>query len=228
MTVALVIDDLTEKKRLEAQRSMFKRMVSPAVIDYLDPEKMQLGGTQAMITTLFADIRGFTKFSERRSPEELVNILNRYLSDTVQVVLDQEGTIDKFMGDAIMAWFNHPIPQSDHALRAVRAAIHMRQAIHNLHNQLDPEFHLSFGVGIHFGEAVMGLIGTETRMDYTAIGDSVNTAKRIQENTAANQILISASAYEHVRDHIQVKDSDPIYAKGKEKPVQVFEVMDLI
>jgi PAS domain S-box-containing protein len=225
--VAIVLDDLTERKRLEAQRRLFEKMVSPAVIDQLDPDKVALGGKRMEITTLFADIRGFTSYSESIDPENLVSILNRYLSASADAVLAQEGTIDKFMGDAIMAWFNAPIPQPDHTLRAVRAALSVRDAIQSVHKTLPPEAHLSFGVGIHYGTAVLGLVGTEKRLDYTAIGDSVNTAKRIQENTEANQILISETAYKQVAGKIAVKEVEPILAKGKSHPVTVFEVIDI-
>ena len=124
--VAIVVDDLTEKKRLEAQRRLFERMVSPAVISQLDPDQLQLGGKRLEITTLFADIRGFTSFSEKVSAEQLVNVLNRYLAAAADAVLANEGTIDKFLGDAVMAWFNAPIPQPDHTLRAVKAALGIR------------------------------------------------------------------------------------------------------
>jgi PAS domain S-box-containing protein len=225
--VAIVLDDLTDKKRLEAQRRLFERMVSPAVIEQLDPDKLQLGGKRAKITTLFADIRGFTSFSEELNPEQLVAVLNRYLAVAAESVLAHQGTIDKFMGDAIMAWFNAPIPQTDHTLRAVRAALGIQAAVARLQTSLPPEYRLSFGAGIHYGEAVLGLVGTERRMEYTAIGDSVNTAKRIQENSAADQILISEQAYECVRDHVLVRPVGPILAKGKRLPVQVFEVFGL-
>ena len=225
--VAIVMEDLTEKKKLEAQRRLFERMVSPAVISQLNPDSLQLGGKRTQITTLFADIRGFTHFSESLSPEELVSILNCYLKVSAEAVLGEEGTIDKFMGDAIMALFNAPIPQSDHTLRAVRAALAMRAAIHGLHNTLPVQHHLNFGAGIHVGEAVLGLIGTEKRLDYTAIGDSVNTAKRIQENAGPGQILISQPAYLQVADYIVVKSVDPITAKGKTAPVAVYEILNL-
>jgi PAS domain S-box-containing protein len=225
--VAIVMDDLTEKKRLEAQRRMFGRMVSPRVIDQLDPDGLKLGGERSEITSLFADIRGFTSFSEKLDPHELVSVLNRYLSVVADAVLEEEGTIDKFMGDAVMAWFNAPIPQPDHMQRAVRAAIGMRDAVVELRTQMPPELHLAFGVGIHFGEAVLGLVGTEARLDYTAIGDSVNTAKRIQENSGHNQILISGPAYELAKDWVLVKEVDPIQAKGKSEPVPVYEVLGI-
>ena len=121
--VAIVLDDLTEQKELEAQRRLFERMVSPKVIEQLDPDQISLGGHRGQITTLFADIRGFTSFSEKRSPEELVAVLNQYMKTAADAVLAEEGTIDKFMGDAIMAWFNAPIAQPDHTLRAVKAAL---------------------------------------------------------------------------------------------------------
>ncbi len=226
--VAIVMEDLTERKRLEAQRRLFERMVSPAVIGQLDPDKLQLGGQRAQITTLFADVRGFTSFSEKQSPEQLVSILNRYLSVAAGAILDQQGTIDKFLGDAIMAWFNAPIPQADHTLRAVKAALAMVRAVRDLHTELPKEFHLSFGVGIHYGEAVLGLVGNEMRLDYTAIGDSVNTAKRIQENSAGGQILISEDAYQLVADRVIVRPVDPIQAKGKSLPVAAYEVLRLI
>jgi len=225
--VAIVVDDLTEKKRLEARTRLFERMVSPAVINQLDPDKLQLGGKRGTITALFADIRGFTSFSEQLSPETLVSVLNRYLAAAAEAVLAQEGTIDKFLGDAIMAWFNAPIPQPDHTLRAVKAALSMRAAIQRLHYELPPEFHLSLGTGIHYGEAVLGLVGTERRLDYTAIGDSVNTAKRIQENAAGNQILISENAYAFVANQITARPFEPIQAKGKREPVKVYEIIGL-
>ncbi|MEW6716300.1 MAG: adenylate/guanylate cyclase domain-containing protein [Chloroflexota bacterium] len=223
--VVIVLDDMTEMKRLESLHRLFERMVSPAVINQLDPEKTQLGGKRTNITCLFADVRGFTSFSEYLSPEQVVSVLNRYLAAAANAVLEQEGTIDKFIGDAIMAWFNAPIPQHDHTLRAIRAALGIRKSLIQLHKTLPSEFHLSFGVGIHYGEAVLGAIGTKKRIDYTAIGDSINTAKRIQENALPGQILISYQAWEFVKDQVEVKTVEPISAKGKSEPLTVFEVL---
>jgi len=225
--VAIVFDDLTERKKLEAQRRLFERMVSPAVIEHLDPNSLQLGGKRTAITTLFADIRGFTTFSENLEPEQLVKILNRYLAAMADAVLAQEGTIDKFMGDAIMAWYNAPIPQPDHTLRAVKTALIMRESIENLYKDLPAEFHLAFGVGIHYGDAVMGLIGTEKRLEYTAISDTVNTAKRVQENSGKNQILISKQAFERVADKVNVIPNAELMMKGKTRAMETFEVTGL-
>jgi adenylate cyclase len=225
--VAIVLDDLTEQKKLEAQRRLFERMVSPAVINQLDPNSLQLGGKRVDITVLFADVRGFTSFSESQEPEKLVKILNRYLAAMAESVLSQEGTIDKFMGDAIMSWFNAPVPQADHTLRAVKAALALREAVEGLYKELPPAEHLAFGVGIHYGDAILGLIGTERRLEYTAISDSVNTAKRLQENSAKNQIIISREAYARVKDEVEVRPIAPVAAKGKTTPLEVFEVVGL-
>lgn len=124
-----------------------------------------------------------------------------------------------------MAWFNAPIPQADHTLRAVRAAVALRDAVLHLHAELPPEAKLSFGVGIHYGDAVLGLIGTEKRLEYTAIGDCVNTAKRLQENAWHNQIVISQEAYERVRDYLRVLPMDPLHVKGKRDPISVYEIL---
>ncbi|MCH7481004.1 MAG: GAF domain-containing protein [Chloroflexi bacterium] len=225
--VAIVLDDMTEQNRLQAQRRLFEKMVSPAVIDQLDPDQLALGGTKASITSVFADIRGFTSYSEKLNPEELVSILNQYLKLAADAILEQEGTIDKFMGDAVMAWFNAPIPQKDHTLRAVKSALSIRDGVQALHQKLPKHAHLSFGVGIHYGDVVLGLVGTEQRLDYTAIGDSVNTAKRIQENSASGQILISAEAYKLVKHKVKVNEVEPVIAKGKSKPIKVYEVLGL-
>ena len=222
--VAIVLDDMTEQKKLEAQRSLLRRMVSPAVLDQIDPNSLQIGGKKVFITILFADIRGFTAYSELHSPEELVAVLNRYLAAAAEAVLANEGTVDKFLGDAVMAWYNAPVPQPDHTLRAVKSALAIRDAVAALHKELPQEAHLDFGVGIHYGEAVLGWIGTEKRLEYTAISDSVNTTKRIQENCSRNQILISAEAYERVKDEISAQLFNPLSVKGKAQPLEVYEV----
>ncbi len=225
---AIVMEDVTETRRLEAQRRLFERMVSPVVIDQLNPDDLDLGGTRSYITTLFADIRGYTSLSERYDPETLVSVLNRYLGVATEAILLEEGTIDKFMGDAIMAFFNAPIPQPDHTLRAARAAIQMRSAIYAMQGDLPPEFRLELGIGIHSGVAVLGLVGTQKRLEYTAIGDSVNTAKRLQENAAPGQILISAQSCEEINDAILAHPINPLKVKGKKQSIQVYELTGLI
>lgn len=226
--VAIVVDDITETRRLEAQRRLFERMVSPQVINQLDPDQLDLGGTRTEITTLFADLRGFTSLSERHPPETLVSLLNRYLGAATEAILEEEGTIDKFMGDAIMAFFNAPIPQRDHILRAARAAAKITRSANTIRMELSPEFQLSWGIGIHTGEAVLGLVGTQRRLEYTAIGDSVNIAKRLQENAGEMQILISAQVYEAIKDHVSARKVASVVVRGRTEPVQVYELTGFI
>ncbi|MFB0535514.1 MAG: GAF domain-containing protein [Anaerolineae bacterium] len=229
-----------KKKRLEAEREweehekqrireLFQRYVAPTVVKRLieGMEQVALGGKRQVVTILFADIRGFTSFSETRMPEELIEILNRHLSLAAQAVLEQEGTLDKFMGDAVMALFNAPLPQPDHTLRAVRAALTMKEATAAYHRKLDSEARLSFGVGINVGEAVVGNVGTAELMNYTAIGDSVNLAKGLQENAEAGQILLSQSAYDAVRKRVRVRALEPIKVKGRSSTVSVYELVGL-
>ena len=225
--VAIVLDDLTEKKRLRGKFELFQRMVSPAVIEKLNPNVIKLGGDRQLVTCLFADIRGFTNFSEQLDPVVLLDILNRYLGAAADAVLLHEGTLDKFLGDAVMAIFNAPVHQEDHTMRAVRAALNMRYDIMALHEVMEPQYRLSFGIAINVGEAVVGLVGTKMRLDYTAIGDTINTAKRIQENAKAGQVLLSEAAYQQVKNVVVVNALEPMKVKGRVQPVQVYELLDL-
>ncbi len=225
--VAIVLDDLTERRKLEAQRRLLQRMVSPAVLDQIDLNSLEIGGKNVEITVLFADIRGFTTYSEKHTPEDLVTVLNCYLAAAAESVLAHEGTIDKFLGDAVMAWYNAPLPQPDHSLRAVQSALALRAAVQRLHAELPPEAHLSFGVGLHYGDAVLGWIGTEKRLEFTAIGDSINTAKRIQENAGKNQILLSRAVYQRVKNDVDVRACPPLVVKGKAQALEVFELVGM-
>ncbi|MBI3359651.1 MAG: GAF domain-containing protein [Chloroflexi bacterium] len=224
--VAIVVEDLTETKRLKNRYEIFQRMVSPAVIESLpnDPNELKLGGKRQEISTLFADIRGFTTFSEMLDPQELLEILNQYLGMAAEAVLLHEGTLDKFLGDAVMAIFNAPLPQPDHTLRAVRAAMGMRADIEAFRETVDPSRHLAYGIGINVGEAVVGMVGTRQRLDYSAIGDTVNLAKRIQENAKPDQILLSETAYSRVKDYVWVTPLEPIKVKGRQQPVPLYEL----
>lgn len=222
--VAIVVDDQTEKKRLRSKFELFQRMVSPAVIERLAPDKLKLGGDRQIVSCVFADIRGFTNFSERLDPVVLLDVLNRYLGAAADAVLLHEGTLDKFLGDAVMAIFNAPEQQPDHTMRAVRSALQMRNDILALHDVMEPQYRLSFGVAINVGEAVVGLVGTKMRVDYTAIGDTINTAKRIQENAKAGQILLSDAAYENVKSQVIASPLEPLMVKGRSQPVQVYEL----
>ncbi len=225
--VTVAFQDITETKRLKAVQNMFRRYVSPAVVDRLpaDPGELELGGHRRMITVLFADIRGFTRFSEHLDPEQLVDTLNEYLSMAAASILMYEGTLDKFVGDAVMGIFNAPLDQPDHSLRAVRAALNMQRTIHNYHEKLGEERRLSFGIGLHVGEAVVGNVGMSDRMDYTAIGDTVNLAKRIQENTPGDKILISEAVFEQVKDFVEAVFYQELQVKNREQPVRTYELL---
>ena len=224
--VAIVLDDVTEKKRLRSKFELFQRMVNPAVIERLDPNQLKLGGDRQQVSCLFADIRGFTNFSEHLDPVVLLDVLNRYLGAAADAVLLHEGTLDKFLGDAVMEIFNAPEQQPDHTMRAVRAALNMRYDIMALHEVMEPQYQLSFGMAINVGEAVVGLVGTKMRLDYTAIGDTINTAKRLQENAKAGQILLSETAYEQVKDKVIAVQLEPLKVKGRAQPVQIYELQD--
>ena len=231
--VAIVVDDLTEKRRLEADqrfiKETFKRYAPPAVVEQLlrDPSQLKMGGARKPLSILFADIRGFTAYSEHLPPEQLVEVLNRYLAMAANAVLDYDGVLDKFIGDAVMGLFNVPFDQAQYPLRAVQAALKMQLTIREYHQLVGVDQRLNFGVGIHAGEAVVGNIGTEMQRNYSAIGDAVNYAKRLQENAKGGQILISQAAYEMVKDQIAVIEFPPLSVKGRSTPEPVFEVVGL-
>jgi class 3 adenylate cyclase len=225
--VTIVVDDVTETKRLRAVHDMFRRYVSPAVVDRLpsSPVDLRLGGYRQEVSILFADIRGFTTFGERLLPEELVDTLNEYLSMAGSSILMYEGTLDKFVGDAVMGIFNAPLEQPDHVLRAVRAAATMQRAIAEYHKSIGEERTLAFGVGIHTGEAVVGNVGMSDRMDYTVIGDTVNVAKRLQENAPGGKVLLSEAIYEVVKDAVKVVFYREMRVKNREQPVKTYELI---
>ena len=225
--LAIVLDDLTEKKRLQSKYEVFKRMVPPAVINRLNPESLALGGTRKEISIIFADIQGFTSFGETLDPEVLIKVLNRYVGAAAEAMLMHEGTVDKYVGDAVMAFFNAPDDQPDHPLRALRAALQMRDNIAALHKVIEPEFRLSYRIAVHLGEAVVGLVGTQDRLDYTIIGDTVNTAKRLQENGLPGKVFLSDKFYQRVKDMVRVNPLAPLQVKGRVQPIPVFELLEL-
>ncbi len=231
--VAIVVDDLTEKRRLEASqryiKDTFMRYAPPAVVEQLlrDPSQLKLGGLRKPIAIVFCDIRGFTTFSENLAPEALIEVLNCYLSMAADAVLAFDGILDKFIGDAVMGLFNVPLDQSFYTLRAVKAALKMQQDIREYHQHVGADRQLNFGVGINAGEAVVGNVGTTKQMNYTAIGDSVNYAKRLQENARGGQILIGLAAYEQIKDEIEVRELPPLPVKGRSVAERVFEALGL-
>jgi PAS domain S-box-containing protein len=230
----IFFEDLTERRRLEEDRERirktFGRVVAPRVRDRLlaDPGNLRLDGTEQEVTILFADISGFTSYSERTPPETVFQILNNYLSLAAQAILEEEGTLDKFIGDAVMALWNSPDPQEDHALRATRAAWKIARRVEEEHRTLkDPSQHLVFHIGVATGVAMVGNVGTKELFNYTAIGDVVNTAQRIEAVARPRQILLLHETYALVAEHVRVKPLDPVYVKGREEPVTVYELLGL-
>ena len=208
-------------------RSTFERYVAAEVVEQLlaDPSQVALGGRLQEITVLFADLQGFSTLSENMNPEVVIAVLNRYLKLIAQVIKDHGGTIDKYLGDGLMALFNTPLPQHDHALRAVTAAISVHQQLEAFHQGFEPNTRLGVNFGIHTGPAVVGNVGTDELMNFTAIGDTVNTASRIQGLSHDNKVLISQATYNQVKDDVVVRELGPHQVKGREEPVQLYEVL---
>lgn len=218
--------ELAERKRIT---SIFGRYVAPQVVDEIlknGEDGLKLGGSRKEVTVLFVDIRGFTTLSESVEPEEIVEILNEYLDLTANCVFDYGGTLDKFIGDATMAIYNAPLPLEDHAMQAVRSAWAMKEKSVALQQKLEERFGKSvqFGIGIHCGPAVIGNIGSKTRMDYTAIGDTVNTAARLESNAKPGQIILSEAIYTQVQDRIAANTLGEIHVKGKVQGIPIYEL----
>jgi class 3 adenylate cyclase/DNA-binding response OmpR family regulator len=220
---------LTKEREKEQIRGLFERYVSPSVVNQIltQPATVSLGGSRQNVTVLFADVRGFSTFSSKTSPEILVELLNKYLTVAAEAVLAQEGTLDKFMGDAVMAFFNAPLSQSDHPVRAVRAAWALRNSVKRLHQSLPNEYRLNFGIGVGIGEAVVGNIGAAQVMNYTIIGDAVNKVKRLQENAKGGQVLISQETFHMVQSYIEARSVGSLTLKGQSQPEPVYEVLEL-
>lgn len=217
------------RKRREIHKA-FKQYVAPQIVDKISKQgtfEVKLGGEKRNIAIMFVDIRGFTTMSEKLQPEEVVEILNSYLALATDAIFSQEGTLDKFVGDAAMAVFNAPFDLDDYVYKAVLAAITMREGAQKLSDEIMQRFgnQISFGIGVNVGDAVVGNIGCDFRMDYTAIGDAVNTAARLESNAKGNQILISQPVYEQIKDRVETEPVGEIPLKGKAKGVFVHKVI---
>jgi class 3 adenylate cyclase len=234
---AIAIENARLFRELEASKErekrhilgIFERYVAPPVVERLlsNPGMSTLGGARQQITALFADVRGFSTLAEVTPPETLVRILNHHFDLAAKAILDEEGTLDKFMGDAVMAFFNAPLIQPDHVLRAARAAMAVQRIIAEESTRLPQAARLTFGVGIATGEAVVGNLGSRQLMNYTVVGDCVNLARRLQENAQGGQVLADGLTYQRIQDKVQARALGDMRVKGRSSPLPVFELLAL-
>jgi adenylate cyclase len=222
------IHEEREKRKI---KGAFQFYVTPTVVQQIlkDPESLKLGGEKKVLTVLFSDIRGFTGMSESLPPEGLVHLLNQYLTEMTRVVFRHDGTLDKYIGDAIMAIYGAPLPQEDHPLRACLTALDMMEELRLLQARWSAEGRppIDIGIGINTGEMVVGNMGSERRFDYTVIGDEVNLASRLEglNKQYGTHIIISEFTHALVEDALFCRELDLVRVKGKAKPVRLFEVV---
>ena len=224
----LVLSILATQHEKQHIQGLFGRFVAPEVVREIvsGNVSVELGGSVREVTVLFVDIRGFTAFSEANPPEKVVDMVNRYLSLTSHSIQQYGGTIDKYIGDATMAVFNAPNDLPDHPLEAVRAAWAMQRGAAALREEIlrDYGVDLQFGIGINTGTAVIGNMGSDFRMDYTAIGDTVNTAARLEANSQKGQIILSDATYQRVKNHVEATDLGVINVKNKKAGIQIYNL----
>ena len=201
--VALVIDDLTERKEQEEQRRLLGTFISAELLENLGSiSELDTSPTERDISAMFADVRGFTAFSELLQPEDLMRVVNRYLGAASDAITHHDGVVDKYLGDAVTALWNTQLnPQADHALRAVSAALAIMAEVYALHQVIDPDHRLHFGIGIHSGHSVLGMVGGANRIEFAALGEAPDACKFLQENAEPGEIIISAATYDLVKDH---------------------------
>jgi len=208
------------------QLSALERFLSPAISRKITAEaaEIRLGGESQRVTLLFADVRGFTTMAEKMKPREAVEVLNEFFARMTNVIFEHDGTLDKYLGDGLMALFGAPLALQNDAEAAVRAAVNMQKSLAELNNT-SGRMPLNIGIGIHTGEAVVGFLGTERRMDYTAIGDTVNVASRLTSQAGPGQIVISAATHAHLGREIPCCKLNAMKLKGRAEPIEVHEVL---
>jgi adenylate cyclase len=217
----------SEAKHKKHILGLFGRYVSKDVVTHLlkSEKSIELGGVEREITAMFADIRGFTSLSEKMTPHQVISFLNHYFGDMTDLIFEHEGTLDKYVGDALFAVWGSPLPDKDHAYKAVKCALAIQVKLKTQHRKDMPKINL--GIGICSGPAVVGNMGSKQRQEFTAIGDTVNTSSRLSGTASGGQIMITESTYKLIKDKVQAKKLEPLKVKGKEKELIVYEVISL-
>jgi adenylate cyclase len=228
---AIAVENARAHERLareEVARANYSRFLPEYVVKQMldNPESFKLGGVNQTITVLFADIRGFTRISEHAPPEKIVGLLNRYFSAMTDIIFAHGGTLDKYLGDGLMALFGAPTTTPEDASNALNAAVAMQRRVIGINQELRDEglVEIGVGIGLHTGEVTVGYIGSERRSEYTAIGDAVNTASRLESNARGGEILISEATAKAAGNRYKLTKRDPITVKNREQPVALFDV----
>src|SRR5687767_6109033 len=228
---AVAVENARAHERLareEVARANYSRFLPEYVVKQMldNPESFKLGGVSQTITILFADIRGFTRISEHAPPEKIVNLLNRYFSAMTDIIFAHGGTLDKYLGDGLMALFGAPTATPDDASNALNAAVAMQRRLLGINRELHDEGlpEIGVGMGLHTGEAIVGYIGSDRRSEYTAIGDTVNTSSRLESNARGGEILISDATAQAAHSRYKLQPRDAIMVKNREQPVKLWEV----
>jgi len=226
----------TEEREKRFIKDTFGRYLAPTVVEELtkDPRRLELGGETKELTAFFSDIASFSSFSEKLSPQDLVSLLNEYLTEMADIIVKHEGTVDKYEGDAVMAFYGAPIHFDDHAVRACLACLEMQDKIKELRERwqkdarwLDIAPNLRVRMGLNTGEMLVGNMGSKNRMNYTIMGDAVNLASRLEGANKQYGTLTMLSEFTHdaARDAIEVRELDRIRVVGRKKPVVVYELL---
>jgi len=229
--LVLLVNYVTEGRQKRFIKNAFKHFLSPEVIEQLivNPERLKLGGDRRVLTIFFSDLQGFTSISENLDPEELIELLNEYLSAMTDIIQEEGGTIDKYEGDAIIAFWNAPLEVADHAVRAVGAALRCQARLAEMRpafrDRIGADMHMR--IGINTGLSVVGNLGSHTRFDYTVLGDAVNLASRLEgaNKQFGTYTMISQSTYDFVNTHFVVRELARLAVVGRKEPVTVYEPM---
>jgi adenylate cyclase len=218
-----------ELSRRALERRALERFLSSAIVEKIlaNPDQIHLGGESQEATILFADIRGFTRMAEKMEPHDVVELLNEYFTEMTDLIFENGGTLDKYLGDGIMAVFGAPIAKPDDPLRAVKTAVEMQRALAPLNRNWEVRGQPAMwaGLGVNTGPVTAGNIGSTRRMDYTVIGDAVNLASRLCANAAKGQILVSDSTFRQLKGSLPAKKLEPIRVKGRDTPVEIYEIL---